>query len=167
MIMVCGQKVALGRINAGQTVTVHVSDTTLAIELDHGEPRTVRRTPPRKSVTSKPTATTGHPCYRPDVKGSPGTGLLSLSCLKTRRWSHVLRRLMRDSGSPVDVRHRAGSATLSWASPWGRDQGVAPVVRARRQGAAAQLGASLDSEPSDPLKKSSSVLQYFLSFACA
>ncbi len=44
VIMVCGQKVALGRIHAGQTVTIHVSDTTLAIEFDDGEPRTVRRT---------------------------------------------------------------------------------------------------------------------------
>ncbi len=42
--MVCGQKVALGRIHQHQTVTVHVSDTTLAIELDDGETRVVRRT---------------------------------------------------------------------------------------------------------------------------
>jgi hypothetical protein len=31
LIMVCGQKIALGRTHAGQTVTVHVSDTTLAV----------------------------------------------------------------------------------------------------------------------------------------
>jgi hypothetical protein len=31
--LVCGQKIALGRTHAGQTVTVAVSDTTLAIEL--------------------------------------------------------------------------------------------------------------------------------------
>jgi hypothetical protein len=42
--MVCGQKVALGRIHQHQTVTVHVSDTTLAVELDDGETRVVRRT---------------------------------------------------------------------------------------------------------------------------
>jgi hypothetical protein len=43
--MVCGQQVgALGRTHAGQTVTVHVSDTTLAVELDDGEPRIYRRT---------------------------------------------------------------------------------------------------------------------------
>jgi len=44
VIMVCGQKIALGRIHQHQTVTVHVSETTLAIELDDGETRVVRRT---------------------------------------------------------------------------------------------------------------------------
>jgi hypothetical protein len=44
VIMVCGQKVALGRIHRYQTLTVHVSETTLAIELDDGETRMVRRT---------------------------------------------------------------------------------------------------------------------------
>jgi len=42
--MVCGQKVALDRIHQHQTVPIHVSDTTLAIELDDGETRVVRRT---------------------------------------------------------------------------------------------------------------------------
>jgi hypothetical protein len=44
VIVVCGQKVALGRAHAGQTLTVAVSDTTLAIELDDAETRVVRRT---------------------------------------------------------------------------------------------------------------------------
>jgi transposase InsO family protein len=44
VILVCGQKVALGRTHQHQTVTVHVSETTLAIELDDGETRVVRRT---------------------------------------------------------------------------------------------------------------------------
>ncbi len=44
VIMVCGQKVALGRIHQHHAVTIHVSDTTLAIELDDGETRVVRRT---------------------------------------------------------------------------------------------------------------------------
>ena len=39
-----GQKIALGRIHRHQTLTVHVSETTLAIELDDGETRVVRRT---------------------------------------------------------------------------------------------------------------------------
>jgi hypothetical protein len=42
--MVVGQKVALGRVNAYRTVTIAVSETTLAIELDDGEVRVVRRT---------------------------------------------------------------------------------------------------------------------------
>lgn len=44
LIVVCGQKIALGRVHAGQTVTVYVSDTTLAIELDDAETRVIRRT---------------------------------------------------------------------------------------------------------------------------
>jgi transposase InsO family protein len=44
VIMVCGQKVALGRIQHHQTLTIRVSETTLAIELDDGETRVVRRT---------------------------------------------------------------------------------------------------------------------------
>ena len=42
--MVVGQKIALGRIHAGQTVTVLVSDTTLTVELADGEVRVIRRT---------------------------------------------------------------------------------------------------------------------------
>jgi hypothetical protein len=40
--MVFGQKVALGPTHAGQTLTIAVSDTTLAIELDDAETRVVR-----------------------------------------------------------------------------------------------------------------------------
>jgi transposase InsO family protein len=46
MITVCRQPVALGRVHAGRTVTVHVSEHTLAVELD-GETRTIRRTTTR------------------------------------------------------------------------------------------------------------------------
>jgi hypothetical protein len=48
VIMVAGQQVALGCGHAGRTVTVHVSETTLAIEVDaeHGDldTKVVRRT---------------------------------------------------------------------------------------------------------------------------
>ena len=44
VIMVAGQKIALGRIHAGQTVTVHVADQTITIDLDDKDSRTVRRT---------------------------------------------------------------------------------------------------------------------------
>jgi transposase InsO family protein len=44
VIMVAGQKAALGRACAGQTVTVLVSDTTLAIEFGDGDTRVIRRT---------------------------------------------------------------------------------------------------------------------------
>jgi hypothetical protein len=44
VIMVAGQKVALGREYRRQTVTVAVSETTLAIELPEADTRIVRRT---------------------------------------------------------------------------------------------------------------------------
>jgi hypothetical protein len=43
LIMVFGQKIALGRAHAGQTIAIAVSDTTLAIQLDDTETRVVRR----------------------------------------------------------------------------------------------------------------------------
>jgi hypothetical protein len=43
VVMVVGQKVALGRANAGKTVTIEVTDTDLTIHTDAG-PHTVRRT---------------------------------------------------------------------------------------------------------------------------
>jgi hypothetical protein len=44
VIMVVGQKIALGRLYRHRTLTVNVSDTTLAIELDDDEVKVVRRT---------------------------------------------------------------------------------------------------------------------------
>jgi transposase InsO family protein len=52
VITVCRQPVALGRMNAGRIVCVHVSEHTLAIELD-GETRTVRRTTSQPVVVVK------------------------------------------------------------------------------------------------------------------
>ena len=42
--MVASQRVALGRQFSRATVTVHVSQTTLAIELPDGDTKIVRRT---------------------------------------------------------------------------------------------------------------------------
>jgi hypothetical protein len=44
VIMVAGQKIALGRIHAGQTVTVHIAEHTLTIDLGGDDTRTIRRT---------------------------------------------------------------------------------------------------------------------------
>jgi transposase InsO family protein len=44
VIMVVGQKIALGRLHKHQTVTVLVSDTTLAVEFTDGDTRVIRRT---------------------------------------------------------------------------------------------------------------------------
>jgi len=42
--MVAGQKIALGRIHARQTITVHVADATITIDLGGEDTRTVRPT---------------------------------------------------------------------------------------------------------------------------
>ncbi|MEV6313762.1 IS481 family transposase [Streptomyces sp. NPDC051776] len=55
-VMVCRQVVSLGRPYAGQTVTVHVSDTTISVELDD-QVRMIRRTtdvPVRNVKANKP-----------------------------------------------------------------------------------------------------------------
>jgi hypothetical protein len=44
VIMLAGQKAALGRVRAGLTVAVLVSDTTLTIEFGDGDVRVIRRT---------------------------------------------------------------------------------------------------------------------------
>jgi hypothetical protein len=44
VIMVAGQKIALGRLHQHRTLTVIVSDITLAIELGDGDVKVVRRT---------------------------------------------------------------------------------------------------------------------------
>ncbi len=52
VITVCRQPVALGRVHAGRTVCVYVSEHTLAVELDD-ETRTIRRTTSRPVVVIK------------------------------------------------------------------------------------------------------------------
>ena len=44
IIMIAGQKIALGRIHAGRVVTVHVAEHTITIDLGGDDTRTVRRT---------------------------------------------------------------------------------------------------------------------------
>ena len=44
VIVVAGQKIALGRTHAGHTVNVNVSETTINVELPDGDTHTVRRT---------------------------------------------------------------------------------------------------------------------------
>ena len=57
VIMVAGQKIALGRIHAGQVVTVHVAEHTITIELGGDDTRTIRRTttdPVRRVKAQRP-----------------------------------------------------------------------------------------------------------------
>jgi hypothetical protein len=44
VIMIAGQKIALGRTHAGHTVTVHVAEHTITIDLGGDDTRTIRRT---------------------------------------------------------------------------------------------------------------------------
>jgi hypothetical protein len=48
VIVVCGQTVPLGRIHAGRTMTLHVSEHTLAIELDGETERPPHQQPARR-----------------------------------------------------------------------------------------------------------------------
>jgi hypothetical protein len=52
VIMVVGQKIALGRIHKHQTITVLVSKTTLTVEFDDGDVRGIRlpTTQPVRSI---------------------------------------------------------------------------------------------------------------------
>lgn len=53
VVSVCGQRVGVGRAYARRTLTVLVSDTTLAIKLDDGDSHVVRRTTTSPAVTIK------------------------------------------------------------------------------------------------------------------
>jgi hypothetical protein len=53
VVSVCGQRVGVGRAYARRTLTVVVSDTTLAIELDDGDVHAVRRTTTSPAITIK------------------------------------------------------------------------------------------------------------------
>ena len=55
VIMIVGQKSALGRIHAGQIVTVHVAEHTVTIDLGGDDTHASRRTT-RPSVASSPPA---------------------------------------------------------------------------------------------------------------
>jgi hypothetical protein len=44
VIMVASQKIALGHQHQHQTVTVHVADTTVAIDLADGDAKVIQRT---------------------------------------------------------------------------------------------------------------------------
>ncbi|WP_330468558.1 IS481 family transposase [Micromonospora zamorensis] len=64
VVMVVGQKVALGRVHAGKTVTIDVTDTTLTVECDDG-PRTFRGPTTSRSAASKPTDHARPTIFRP------------------------------------------------------------------------------------------------------
>jgi hypothetical protein len=70
VIMVCGQKVSLGRAHKHQTLTIWVSETTLAIELDE-EARVVRRTTtlPVRNIKADRPPTGAHATGQADEAG--------------------------------------------------------------------------------------------------
>ena len=55
IVMVCGQKIALGRLYRWQTLTIAVSETTLTVELPDQEPKIFRRTTTTAVRNIKPT----------------------------------------------------------------------------------------------------------------
>ncbi|MER7177906.1 hypothetical protein ABT404_00150 [Streptomyces hyaluromycini] len=55
-VMICRQGISFGRTYAGRTVTVHVADSTITVELD-GQARVIQRTtdtPVRNVKANKP-----------------------------------------------------------------------------------------------------------------
>jgi len=65
VIMVVGQKSALGCIHAGQIVTVHVAQHTVTIDLGGDDTRAIRRTTAQAVCSIKPTGPQGqnHSCF--------------------------------------------------------------------------------------------------------
>src|SRR5689334_21937034 len=63
VIMVTGQKIALGPIHAGQAVTVHVAAETITIDLGIEDTRTVCRTTTQPVRRSKPTDSASPPMF--------------------------------------------------------------------------------------------------------
>ena len=59
VVSVCGQRIGLGRSYAHRTLTIAVSETTLAIELDDGDSRVIRRTTTTavRNIKSRPPRT--------------------------------------------------------------------------------------------------------------
>jgi hypothetical protein len=79
--MVAGQKAALGRCHADQTVTVMVSGTTLAIEFPDGDTRVIRRTttqPVRSIKGQRPRTAT--PLSQTTCRTSPVGDVSQISC---------------------------------------------------------------------------------------
>jgi hypothetical protein len=115
--MICGQKVALGRAHQHQTVTIAVSEATLAIEFDDQEVRVLRRTttlpirnikrsascaapPPCRSVTSTQTGH-GRPSQFPRAHVADQVAQQRRASAGTRQklMSPVPSRLMLDTAS--------------------------------------------------------------------
>ncbi len=59
VISICGQRIGLGRGYARRTLMIAVSETTLAVELDDGDVRVIRRTTtqPVRNIKSRPPRT--------------------------------------------------------------------------------------------------------------
>jgi transposase InsO family protein len=71
VIVVCRQPVSLGRVHAGRIVSVHVSEHTLAVELDD-ETRTIRRTTSRPVLVIKANRPHRARATSTELSSSPG-----------------------------------------------------------------------------------------------
>jgi hypothetical protein len=102
VIMVVGQKIALGRVHARKTVTVEVTDTTLRCsDLEYADEITLDR-----GMRGVPGALARQPAT--DQCGPP------------RRWGACRRSLSRSAESALcqsTVQHQRGASCLRWPSP--------------------------------------------------
>lgn len=78
VIMVAGQKIALGPIHTAAMVTVHVAHDTMTIDLGGQGTRTIRRTTTQAIRSIKPTGPAGPPMF-PRPSGKHLLGLIRQS----------------------------------------------------------------------------------------
>ncbi|WBC14851.1 hypothetical protein O7600_27865 [Micromonospora sp. WMMA1998] len=125
--MVAWQKIALGRVHAGKTVTITVSDTELAIECDDGI-RTVRR------INQRPVTRINAPPERPHPM-SRSTAMqhaprAQLGCLSTGSFR------LRASITAIPLEQQHPGQTVQRLShgfpPLGQVTGIRRISRAHR-----------------------------------
>jgi hypothetical protein len=123
VIMVAGQKIALGRVHAGQTVTVLTSDTTLTLTIDlgDGKPRSSPAPPHSRCAASKASGRGPLTPFPPDlaqirsVRGRP---------LQERQGRRAVRRWWtRQPGRYPDP---GGRCVLAVPRPWSLAAAPAP-----------------------------------------
>jgi hypothetical protein len=83
VIMVAGQKIALGRIHARQIATVHVAADIMTVDLGE-DTRTVRRTTTQPARSIKPSSTARPPMF-PRQPGKHVLGLIRQASGGTRQ----------------------------------------------------------------------------------
>jgi hypothetical protein len=137
--MVVGQKVALGRVHAGKTVSIDVSETQLVIDYGDGT-RTIRRTTdqPVTSRQSPPTPQADRGTAATGVADGPGNGRASCHDHQAGTMSGMHDWLETKGGGPPSPTLVATWLTLGmlptervplWAAHWLANGHDGPALR--------------------------------------